>query len=73
MKKTIKTLLFSLIMMTFSAGDPTAQPLPSDEHGQTDDYSHQQNGPIGSGLAILLSLATGYGILKLSQQKPRKM
>lgn len=73
MKKSIKTLLLILILMTPTAGGLNAQPLPSDEHGQTDDYSPQKNGPIGSGLAILITLGATYGMLKLNQQKPRKM
>ncbi len=69
MKKPFKILLLFLLLLTFTAGGLTAQPPLPQQHGSEED----QNAPIGSGIAILLALGAGYGLLKLRQRNQKEM
>ena len=74
MKPKISKILTTLaLMLTLSLGAIAQPPPPPGDHGSEINESpfQQQNGPIGSGLAILLALAAGYGAKKVYGTRKR--
>ncbi|MDR4989336.1 MAG: hypothetical protein RG741_10925, partial [Bacteroidales bacterium] len=61
MKNTMYKLLATIALIGFFSLSSIAQPPPPDNHGE----SENQPAPIGSGIAILLSLGAAYGAKKV--------
>jgi len=65
MKKYIKTILLSAVILLFAAtGFSQPPPPPGGGHGQTGNQTGG-NAPIGGGLFILLGLGAAYGGKKI--------
>lgn len=66
----LKIISAILILFLFTSNSMFSQnpPPPPPEHGQAGNQNGG-NAPIGSGLAILMGLATAYGLQKLHLQK----
>ncbi len=62
-----KILTTLALLLTLSLGAIAQPPPPPGEHGSNQNESpfQEANGPIGAGLAILLTLAAGYGAKKV--------
>ena len=63
MPRFVLTIVFVLFFAlgSLNAPEASAQP-PLPDHGEPGDFKPQdENGPIGSGIAILLSLGAAYG------------
>ncbi len=65
-----KFLTTIALMLTLSIG-AIAQPPPPAEHGGSEDLGPQQEGPIGAGLLILLTLGAAYGAKKVYDARKR--
>ena len=63
--KSIKKLIPILFLFMFFAVSASVGQPPPPDRGQDGDQAPQQEGPIGSGIAILLTLAGAYGAKKV--------
>ncbi len=74
MNPTLSKILTALaLVLTLSLGAIAQPPPPPGDHGSQENENpfQQQNGPIGAGLAILLTLAAGYGAKKVYDARKR--
>ncbi len=62
MKSFIKKIFLVTLPTLIMCSVAIAQPPPPDEHGEDDDF---HPAPVGSGIAIILTLSTGYGAKKI--------
>jgi len=78
MKKVHKSLMFSLILLSFMALNQISYgqsppPPPSGDKGDSNNGVPGGGAPIGGGVVLLISLAAGYSAKKVYQAGKRKL